>query len=248
MLRLLKYNLKDSMKIIWGIFIFSLLNVLFLGHFKSYIYLFHIFISFTMIIGILKILGSYENDLYHKEANLIFTLPISKKNILFSRLIYSFLLMLFVIIINLICFFFLGYIYKLYDPLDIFKVFNVITSRPIAIIILILLIFIKYFELTLIMYFGITLSKIISKNKKRGVLSLIFIVASCYLINFLDNIVKGIFTKNIGYNMRSFNIGEYMYIDLPYIRLNIASVIFNIIICIMLFYIISYMLKKKVNL
>lgn len=187
------------------------------------------------------IVNSFRKELYEDRGYLTFSLPISGKQIVGTKLVialmWSVIIGLSMIVYNMI----LGSILFGVNWIEGFR--ELIKTIPTGIELSIgfsgLL---STISSLLLIYFSITLSKVSIKNKKIGGLWFILFLVLSAIVNFLSLKVASIFPYY--FDLNQFRIVEG---TMGIIGYNISAMVFSIIVAIATFFATSYLIDKKVE-
>ena len=227
----------------------------------SMIILFGLFVS-LVVLTIMIIIQRFRKNLLEDEGYLMFTLPVTSKELILSKYSVSLIYIILSSIVSLISFIMIILIsninnfsldYFLYD-LSILS--NELLSVKSTLIYTIILIFVRYTIFILSIYLSLSMGQLSIFNKYRNIVAFL----SFFIINIVLGKIYGLLS--IGFN---FFIGDY-FMSNTYINesssLNVLLsgfndmlspfLLFNIIVyiifSIILFFGINYILDKKLNL
>ncbi len=204
-------------------------------------------ISFSAMVGVfIWNIALFTKDMYNDSGYLLFTLPETGYSILGSKILTS-LIQNIIVGVAAVAFNFIIFI-------RIFPKWKEMLSETVGIINPSLIIFaivsgiIYFLYLLTTIYFSISLSKVAIKNKKFGKLSafIIFVILSI-IVGELTNTIMKIFPENFTINIISAK-SQLLMQSMHGIEINIASIIFNAILFIVLFLSTSYILENKIDL
>ena len=260
--KLLKYELKATSRVFIPLYIailvVSIVNGLSLNleilniQGLATIVLMCLFIS-LFVITIVVTIQRFNKNLLKDEGYLMFTLPVSSKNLILSKyltsLIWTFLS--FVVAFLSFTIIFMIPTYKYFDFSYFINEFNLLFSNMLNLNILgqfikiILLMIISYTIFIFNVYLALSVGQLPIFNRFRNVSSFIGFLVINLLISYVQNIVDNAFVNieaidNINYAINSVT-------SIVSKGLNIAIVI-NLIIILVLFFATTYILDKKLNL
>lgn len=253
--KLIKYNFKSYYKEI--IILLSLIVLANIGLFLkvnkweriSIMVISIVIASFASLVTLIWNINMFSKDLYSDSSYLIFTLPITGKQILGAKLITATIQMILVNIVGSI----FTYIHLNSLPKG-FEMFTQFLNGRNILIGLIITIF-QYISFLLTVYVSISLSRVAIRKRNLGKLGTfgIFIVINIIFVKAID-LVQQIFSKTMNISIKSsifpsassIDLGGFT-INIPNIHVNIASTIFSILVAIGLFMVTSYLLQEKVE-
>ncbi|AKN30746.1 membrane protein [Clostridium carboxidivorans P7] len=254
MLNLIKYELKGYAKeLIISLGIIIVLNLLLLTRIKAWsnegIVSLSCMITFAILIVVFVWnIALFSKDMYKDSGYLLFTLPESGYSILGAKLLTA-LIQNVIVGLTAILFNFIIFTQVANDWKEILsKVSGYLNPGFVILIIVSAVVYIVY--LLTIIYFSISLSRVAIRNRKLGKLSAfaIFVVLSI-IIGQLLRITSKIFPETFNVNIVSSKLQNVMVMyQMHGIDINIASLIFEVIILIVLFIITSYILENKIDL
>lgn len=187
--------------------------------------LFSFFCSLLIVYVIVIGAKHYSKSLFSEQGYLMHTLPVSKHKLLISQLLVSISIFLIALVTIIICVFIASYNNQDWGT-------NPIIDDDIDILFCLDVIFLM-FEKMLVIYAGIALGHSFSKNK--GALSLVFCIVFFYLIGTIVTIpliINFITNDSVG-NFKVFLV---------------LMIVKSIIISICSYFVIVYLLKKRLNL
>ncbi len=186
----------------------------------------------------------FKNEMYDDRGYLTFTLPISGNEIMGAKLISS---MVWFLIAGLLAFTFGIISAKLTFPQNLLDIITQTLDLQIIILTITSLVFSILFLLVLI-FFSITISKVTFKNKKIGkILGFVVFILLSIGINWLKSKLAIAFPYDIKLIGKTVDI-MYTYFTVPDISINIASIIYNLIVFVLLFLGTGYMIDNKIDL
>ncbi|MBC2580814.1 hypothetical protein [Clostridium sp. DJ247] len=256
MFNLIKYELKSYYKdfaiiasiiLITNLLLFTRINV----WPKEAVFTLSCLIGFAaMIFVLIWNIKVFSRDMYEDTGSLIFTLPQSGSSILTSKMLTA-LIQAAVIGIISIVFTMINFHIVLNNEtnfMDLFKSIN-----PSAYLFLFVSTIFEYAQFILTIYFSITLSKFAIKKRKMGKFGsfVIFVIISLG-IGKIAEMIRTIFPQNFEIKIflpmvhSSFN--TLVDSSVSFLPVNIATVIFEIILFIALFIGTSYIMEKKLDL
>ena len=199
----------------------------------------------TFITFFFYIVNSFRKELYEDRGYLTFSLPLSGKQIVGTKLIvtlmWSTLIGLLMIVYNLI----LGSILFGTNWIEGFR--QMMRTIPAGIEFRIGFTgLISSITSLLLIYFSITISKVSIKNKKIGGLWFILFLVLSSIVQYLTLKVGELFPYNLG--LESFEIIKGVTFSAPLsVGYNISTMIFSILIALATFFATSYLMDKKVE-
>lgn len=196
--RYMKYEIKGSYKFILGVIaIFLILNTIsYIKISSDYIRFIAYMILFgTSLAAFLYIVGSFKNELYEDRGYLTFTLPLTGREILGSKLIVA---MMWFAILGTIVFLHNLFMMSWISRVSLSEILEYFSSVDINIIKMFLycmmLLIIGVIITLLLIYFSMALSRVSLKNKNRwNMVCSIFSFKHCVLLffskdNFMDTL------------------------------------------------------------
>lgn len=273
----LKYELKGQMKFILGILIllivsstifqFSIVNVTKVeenpvGIPQSIIVIILLGVSGVIVWSAFIILGFYLVNSYNKElleetGYLTFTLPITKREIVGAKLISATTWSVVIVLITLIYNLMLGFIILKTSGVDLTefsKFLNYIEFKHLRAILVFILASIFNLILTIaIIYFAMTLRKIIFGGKRMNVLWVVIAMVTKALLGIVNFKISDSLPLNLNilsFEVNNLNIWEmnsYISSVGDAVHLNLTTIVVDFIFTILLFEIISYLLDKKID-
>ncbi|NMM62745.1 hypothetical protein HBE96_08555 [Clostridium sp. P21] len=252
MLNLIKYELKGYTKeIIISLGVIIILNLMLLTRIKVWedgviVFLSYMITCATSISVFIWNISLFSRDIYKDSGYLLFTLPETGYSILGSKLLTS-LIQSIVMGAVAILFNFIIFTQITSDWKGILsKISEVVSPGFIMFTVVSAVVYMLYFLTTV--YFSISLSKVAIRNKKLGKLGAfgIFVVLSIIVSEFLSTISK-IFPETFSVDIVSSKLQNTMY-GMHGVDVNMASLIFQAILFIVLFIATSYILENKIDL
>lgn len=250
MINLLKYQFKGENKFLLGIYI--LMSILAASIFiKQNTWQPGVAIVWMTLLNIVAfvviffyLIRSFGSELYGDKRYLTFTLPVKGQTLVGSKIIYSFLNLSFLILVGSVLQIFT--IKASIPQEELIKVLNYFSWQTIALILISIIIMSMFLLQTI--FFAITISKMTFKNKNIGKVGgfIIFIVFSI-ILGWLENKLALLFPQNLIFDERIiefFNLST-IFLDLNF---NISMLVFDISVFIILFFLISYIIEKKIDL
>lgn len=204
---------------------------------------------YTLVICIIR----YVKSLFRDQGYLTHTLPVTKHSLLLSNLFADFLMQIISFLVVVLCLV-IGYLTpNIWDTVVEFfgKAFEIaIVEEELAkmlagtsILVLFSLLF-SAFQSLFVIYTGVAIGHAFAKNK--GILSVVFCIAINYALGIFGSILMGIYglvTRQ--FNFTSLTINEaFGYINI-YLGISLA---FNIIVCVIGYFVDIYLMKEKLNL
>jgi hypothetical protein len=252
MINLIRYELKGYAKdfiITFGIiFILNILLYTRIGVWEEpSIGVASYMISFAVMIGVfIWNITLFTRDMYNDSGYLLFTLPETGYSILGSKILTSLIQN---IIVGVVAVFFNFIVFTRILPNwkeILSKTLGVLNPGLVLFAIMSSIIYFLYFLTTI--YFSISLSKVAIRNKKFGKLSafIIFVVLSIVVGELTSTIMK-VFPEDFTINIISAK-SQLLMQSMHGIEINIASIIFNAILFVVLFLATSFILENKIDL
>ncbi|KOA19014.1 ABC-2 family transporter protein [Clostridium homopropionicum DSM 5847] len=262
--RLIKYEIKGNYKLFGGLFIIiALLNVLLLTRInkwseQSIIGLFSVISITVMVVTLIFVINSFRNDLYEDTGYLTFTLPVSGNKILGSKIITG---VLWFSVAGLIFFIFLKILIGMLFDINVLERINLYFNVKGIFTLGILFGLVNLIMLLLMIYFSITLTKVAFKGKKMSkLLGFITFIVLNAAIFYIEYKLINIFPQTIDFSLDFLKgsqgslIGpsnvdnQAMFsINNSQLNVNIASLIYNILVYIGLFKGTGYLMDNKIN-
>lgn len=261
--RLIKYEIKGYYKLFGGLFIITaLLNVLLLTRINKWseqgiIAIFAVISIALMVVTLIFVINSFRNDLYEDTGYLTFTLPVSGDKILGSKIITG---VLWFSAAGLIFFIFLKVLVGMLFDIDVIDKMIIYFNAKAIIVSGLLFGIINLIMLLLMIYFSITLTKVAFKGKKMSkLLGFITFILMNVIIFYIEYRLMKLFPqtihltldflKNTEGSFRSIsNDGEAMIsIRNSQLSINIASLVYNLLVYIGLFKATGYFMDNKIN-
>lgn len=271
MFKLIKYDLKNNMKtIVIMLFIFfTLLAITIISKNEGFGVFLILLILVAYVICFLLSLNSLLLYVFPEDEGLFFTIPIEGYKVLLSRIITSLIIFLVPLFIIYFSFSLAFPVFNTPSELDIFYKLNPLGDSnramdlTLSIIVNTLIFYIIFFvQLISIFYFSIALSSSSLKNIRLGKILWVIIGLFLEMINVfcminitkvsqgfrffhLDKVLIGIIqhsgsgSRYGSYNMVSYNIVDY--------KLYLPTLVYIIVTTIILFYITSKLIDKKVE-
>lgn len=191
------------------------------------------------------IVSSFRKELYEDRGYLTFSLPLTGKQMVGTKLLialfWTAVIGLSMVIYNLL----LGSILFGTQWIEEFKV--LFSSIPFGLEITVGITGILSATLSLLLiYFSITLSKVSIRNRKIGGLWFILFLVLNATVNYLSLKVATAFPYY--FDTQSFKIvNGTLFADIFGYGLNISSIVFSTLICIITFFVTSYLIDRKVE-
>jgi len=261
--RLIKYEIKGNYKLFGGLFIITaLLDVLLLTRINKWseqaiIGLFSVISIALMVVTLIFVINSFRNDLYEDTGYLTFTLPVSGNKILGSKIITG---VLWFAASTLILFIFLKILLGILFDIDVIEKIVLYFNAKEIIVSALLFGLINLIMLLLMIYFSITLTKVAFKGKKMskflGFITFIILNAVIFYIEY--KLIK-IFPQTMDFTLDFLKNAEgslgsagtdseaLFSIKNSQLSVNIASLIYNILIYIGLFKSTAYLMENKID-
>ncbi|WP_142413951.1 hypothetical protein [Hathewaya massiliensis] len=255
MFKILKYNLKESLKYMTmilsvAIILFALVFFLLVSNkiLEETSMGFYALITFGVFLTtFIYVINAYKNELYEERAYLTFTLPLKGWEVLGAKTILSIILFF---ISGLVCLIALLVIISNLGNVEISKLLSIgikdITlGEKRSVIFGIVLALIQWLQFILTIFFSITLSKVAIKNKQVGFISFVIFMVANFLIGFIGNKVIELVPYNLDFNNLAIVKNQSNF---QWYFGNIGFFIYSIIVIILIFAFTSYFLEKKVDL
>lgn len=246
--RYMKYEIKGSYKFILGVIaIFLILNTIsYIKISSDYIRFIAYMILFgTSLAAFLYIVGSFKNELYEDRGYLTFTLPLTGREILGSKLIVA---MMWFAILGTIVFLHNLFMMSWISKVSLSEILEYFSSVDINIIKMFLycmmLLIIGVIITLLLIYFSMALSRVSLKNKKiGGIWFVVFLVLSIVFFYFLAKI-----TSWIPYSIDMSTFKVVVPLNGSIFNLNIAGFIYTIVVGVGVFLTTGYIIDNKIDL
>lgn len=272
--KLIKYEFKACGRTFLPLYISIILMSLIVGFsmnmnlFKiqgiAMVVLFGLFVA-LVVMTIMITIQRFRKNLLDDEGYLMFTLPVSSKQLIFSKYIVSFIYALLSVLVSVFSFLIMVFImntitYGIVPFSEIFyglsSLFDMISPIKGTIILMLLLAFVSYSMFILILYFSVSMGQLPVFNKHRNIVAFI----SFFAVNIGINSIYG-FVVNLISNFIDTSVIEDLilnsFLGSDEIANSVTGIIsslmgfnlgFYIIIVIAIFFGISYILDKKLNL
>lgn len=255
MFKILKYNLKESLKYMTiilslGIILFSLVFILFKADriIEEAAIGFYILITFGVFLTtLIYIINAYKNELYQERAYLTFTLPLKGWEVLGAKVMLSVILFIISGLICLLSFLiFTGSIGEV-RIIKLIKIGIPGLRLPDKVFFMFTLfsLLIQWLQFILTIFLSINLSKVAIKNKEMGFISFVIFMVVNFLIGFIGAKVVQLVPYRL--DLYTGTIVKSAFSS-EGILVNIGFFIYNIIIVGLIFSLTSYLLEKKVEL
>jgi ABC-2 type transport system permease protein len=253
MVNLIKYELKGYYKeiviliaiiIIGNLLIFTRYNVWSHTALATLSFLLCFAASIAVFIWNISIFG---RDLYGDTGYLLFTLPIKGYKIVAAKLITSFFQ---VAIINIIAFIFIYINFLSIQGMSTGLKQLSDSINPVFVICLAVSIIFEYIYLLSLIYFSLSVSKVAIKNRKVGKLgTFIIIIIISTIIGKITAYLSQVFPQFFNINLLSPSGVLSMNFDIAnnLIPVNIAAMIFSILMFLVFFIVSSYLIEKKID-
>lgn len=195
-----------------------------------------IIVSFIFIIN-----RRYINNLYKTEGYLMLTLPVKPHMLLTSKIASAIFWVIATILVSGLCLFILGLSFINFEELrevmqeiNLNIVMDYIFSKPV--IVLLIMIILSSINILIKMYFSISLSYTVWKKNGNGFVAVIIF----FVISFIEEKILSlpIFFHEMDINSYE-DFGNFISLNAT------PSIIFDIILFIVYFFLIVYMLDKK---
>jgi len=201
---------------------------------------------------------SFRNEIYEDRGYLTFTIPISGREIVISKLITT---IIWFAIASIISFIFINIFIKVLFDQNMMKAIDAYINTKAVALMSVLFSLVNLIMLLLMIYFSITITRVAFKRKKlsKALGFVIFIVLNI-IIFYIQHEISSIFPQTISFhfdflkNSAQLN-GEYMNIDeqaMISIRnssldVNIAAVVYSIAVYIGLFLGTGYLIDNSID-
>lgn len=261
--KLIKYELKGNYKIFLGTFIVTaLLNILLLTRVNVWnpaaiVALFSLITMALFLLVLVFVLKSFKNEMYEDRAYLTFTLPISGNKIVAAKIISALIWFAGAALVILI---FFGILVGYYADKSVIDEINMYINIKASILLLVLFCLINLIMMLLMIYFSITLTRVALRRKKMsGFIGFIVCIALTIAIFYIEYHVIKLFPQTFNLKVDFLQGSQanggivtidgesLMTITKGYIHVNIASIIYNIIIYIGLFLSTGYLIDNKID-
>lgn len=257
MFKYLKYELKGSYKLPIGLLVIMALwcPILYsrIGKWDIQIIPFLTFLTCfaALLTTFIYVIHLYKQDFSEDRGYLTFTLPLKGKDILWGKLLLSFI---WLIVVGIASIAFVSIIYIK----GLNSTFGEI-SITLPLLIPLLYMFIGLLTTILTIFISITLSKVAFRNKKIGGISFIIFILLNTAIGFLNlQLIKlfpqaielpgGRIVSMVDPVIVSSSMSQSTSISASYLYVNIVSIIFYAAVIIGLFTFNSYLIDKKLDL
>lgn len=262
--KLIKYELKGNYKLFGGVFgIVILLNILLFTRINKWsdpaiIALFSVVAVALFVTALVFVVNSFRNELYEDRGYLTFTLPVSGKKILASKLITGAIWFAIAGIITLLSIkILLG---SMFD-VNVMQKINLYINTKSMFLIGTLFSIVNLIMLLLLIYFSITLTRVALKRKRMSkFLGFITFILLNFCIYYIEYKLMNLFPQTIGFKLDflknaqdkvgalSIDNQSMISINGSNLNINIASTIYNIIVYVGLFLSTGYLMENKTDL
>ncbi|KYH35541.1 hypothetical protein CLTEP_04800 [Clostridium tepidiprofundi DSM 19306] len=260
--KLLKYEFKGNFKLFFGVFISAILLCLALlvgvdnGELRFSL---GILIWFAVyVILLIFSISSFKNELYEERGYLTFTLPVSGRKFLASKMIVAFVWFAFCYILSIISIDMIAKNSLSQNILSLLK--NLLYSKSFMIV-SIFSSLLHIFTFILMIYFSITITRIgLKSGKLSGFVAFIAFLILNFIIIRLQMFIINISPYSLSFKSDSlqmlsgsvfsisFNNNSLISISHGVVQLNIAGTIFSILIFVGMFIATSYLIENKIDL
>ncbi len=253
MFNLVKYELKGHVKeltiIISSVILLSLLLYTRINVWEQgAVFVCSVMISFAaMVLVFIWNIMLFSRDMYEESGYLLFTLPKKGYSILGGKLLTALCQVILVgIVVGL--FNFITFTQTVPDWKNVISEITKVISYKFVAFSVLTSVF-QYVSLLVLIYFSISLSKVAIKKKKLGKLSafVIFVVSSLIIGKTADALTT-VFPQTFSISMVSNTMQSVMNNAHEVIPVNISLLVFDIVLCVAIFIVTSYILEKKIDL
>lgn len=261
---LIKYEIKGSYKLFAGLFsITILLNLLLLTRANAWhegviIGIFSAISVALFVVTLVFNIQSFKNEMYEDRGYLTFTLPLSGKKIIISKIVPAIIWFSISTIITLI--FITIFTKAVFDQNMITMINTYINTKALALI-SVLGGLINIITLLLLIYFSITITRVAFKKKRlSGLLGFITFVILNIVIYYIQYQLMSIFPQTLSFNLdflqnseaingSIMSINDKAMIDVSgtNLNINIATIIYNIAVYIGLFLGTGYLIDNNID-
>lgn len=214
-----------------------------------------LFVS-LFVITIIFTIQRFKKSLLEDEGYLIFTLPVSSRNIILSKYIVSLIFVILSTLVAILSFMLMVIFIENYQFARIMNmmgliIINMITSGKgilTAILVLILGLIIVYTNFVLSVYLSISVGQISKFNKHRSGIGVIAFFLINIIIGYVHSFINNIMPQNVWdgvENLLSAILDNSIFTMNKYYWFMIIT---DIAIIGLLFYVINFILSKKLNL
>ena len=260
--KLLKYEFKGSFKLFFGTFVAAILlciAVMFGIDNGELRFGLGILIWFVIFIVVLIFnINNFKNELYEERGYLTFTLPVSGRKFLTSKMIAAFIWFVICYILATISIDIIAKKSLSQNILSLLK--NLLYSKELMIVsVFSSLLYI--FTFILMVYFSITLTRIgLKSGKLSGFVAFIVFIIMNFIIVRLQMLIINILPYNLSLNSKSLQMSSSSVLNITFgnnalisishgaVTLNIAGTVFSILIFIGMFIVTSYIIENKLDL
>jgi hypothetical protein len=198
------------------------------------------------VVTLIFVIQSFKNEMYEDRGYLTFTLPISGKKIIISKIIPA---MIWFSIATIIIFIFINIFIKILFDQNMMNTINMYINTKAVALISVLFGLVNIITLLLLIYFSITITRVAFKKKRlSNLLGFITFIILNIVIYYIQYQVMSLFPQTISFNLdflqnssqlngsvMAINDQAMLSISGTNLNLNIASIIYNIAIYIGLF-------------
>lgn len=253
LLKLLKYEFKSTyLKFLSAFAVYIVMLAVLLIFFRN-----HLAITFCMVvfgvialfvITFLELFQRYNNNLYGSEGYLMFTLPVSSRMLLLSKLITAFVWIMALVTVYVATIFVVTYRFGQIPSIN--KVFEEIWKERAVLPPYISSVFVSIITTAISIYLSITVSKL-SIWRRVGVL---MGFVTYFVINAVMSLPAYLFgLVETTFHVTNADVGSKMLLNLtPIFNNNMTffwlDIVFDCLMCVAMFFITSYLMEKKTNL
>ena len=265
--KLIKYEIKGNYKLFAGLFgITILLNLLLLTranawHEGAIIGIFSAISVALFVVTLIFVVQSFRNEMYEDRGYLTFTLPISGKKIVISKLVPA---IIWFSIATIITYVFISIFVKvLFDQnmMDMINEVNNYINIKAAVLISVLFSLINLITLLLLIYFSITVTRVAFKKKRLSVLLgfITFIILNIVIYYIQYQIMK-LFPQTVSISLdflqngsqingsvMAINDKAMLSVTGTDLNINIATIIYFIAVYIGLFLGTGYLIDNNID-
>lgn len=256
--KLLKYEIKSYTRtfipIYIAILLISFINGMFINTelFKVQeilsVILITLFVS-VMVLSIVITIQRFRKNLLEDEGYLMFTLPVSTKNIIFSKYVVSLIFSILSMAVAGLSFFIITITAEQVSILDIFiqiksNLKNLIYNAEArdSLLYLFVTVFAVYSNFILTLYLSLSMGQLPKLNKHRNLVAFVAFFIINMIISYSIIFISEWFSPNIYYQENITDVSSF------YFTTSITMLIGSFIIMAILFGATSYILNKKLNL
>lgn len=255
--KFLKYELKGNCKLLSGLIAVAVLlyTIVLLkindSNTPIMIALFSTVTFGLFIMTLVFVVNSFKNELYEDRGYLTFTLPLSGRKILLAKLLGGIIWFIVAgIIVSIFSLLLMassipGFLHELSQ-------LNSYVNVKAVLMISVLFAIICVMVLLLLIYFSITITKVAVRKKKiSGFLGLLVFIVLNFIILYIGYRVMNLFPQTVNIDL-NFLLGAKAKYDLVStdgqgFGINIALIIYDILVCIAIFLSTAYLMDNKID-